>query len=219
MKMDRITRAGTLVAALLAIAGGAMAHTLPAGGTTAADTSRHLSLEQVAREAGALPVVFVKTNLLQGAGLLAPNLGVEVGLGRRTSLDITGAYRSWDGEKLLSHAIARVELRGWHHERFYGHFLGVQALAGSFEIKGHDILTLFEKESRYEGSVLGASLSYGYHLVVGRRWGIEFSASGGMLLFNYDKFDPANPGTPLDDYRKLYTGLTDARVSLVFMIK
>ena len=36
--------------------------------------------------------VAVKTNLLYGVYTYTPNLGLEVGLGKRTTLDISGGY-------------------------------------------------------------------------------------------------------------------------------
>ena len=190
---------------------------------SACDSARYIPVERYAWEERILPVVSVKTNILHGLVALAPNLGVEIGLGGRSSLDISGAYRSWgaweDEEKILSHAILRVEFRAWLSERFYGHFFGIQALYGTYEIGDYDFLSIFQEDARYEGTMLGASLSYGYHLILGRRWGVEFSASGGALLFDYNEFDPSTPGVQVDNHAKLYMGLTGARLSLVFMIK
>ncbi|MDR2414112.1 MAG: DUF3575 domain-containing protein [Odoribacteraceae bacterium] len=181
--------------------------------------SRYIPVERYVMAEHALPVMAVKTNLLHDALFLAPSLGMEIGLGRRSSLDIAGAYGADNsGEKFFTHALARVEFRGWIRERFHGHFLGAQLLFGKYNVGGRELLSLFNKEFRYDGVAWGASLSYGYHLVIGQRWGIEFSASGGALLFDYDEFAPDAPGELLDDYKKLYSGLTGARVALVFII-
>ncbi|MEG1935625.1 MAG: DUF3575 domain-containing protein, partial [Rikenellaceae bacterium] len=40
--------------------------------------------------------VAIKTNLLYGAAAYTPNLGLEIGLGRKTTLDISGGYNPWN---------------------------------------------------------------------------------------------------------------------------
>jgi hypothetical protein len=201
-----------LVTALLAAA-------LLATRDAAAQETRYIPVERYVLAERHFPSLAVKTNILHDALFLAPSLGLEIGLGRRSSLDFSAAYAPASaGDKCLSHALARLELRGWHKERFLGHFLGAQILLAHYEINGHRLLSLFQKTSRYKGLVYGASVSYGYHIVLGRQWGLELGASAGALLFNYDEFDPNAPETPVDDHRKLYSGITGARVALVFII-
>jgi hypothetical protein len=202
-----------LVAGFLSIAGAAAGQGRPPGD----------SYRVPGEEARALPLLFVKTNLLQGAGLLAPNLGVEVGLGRRASLEFSGGYslagrgRALE-ERSLYHLIARAEFRYWPCERFLGHFFGVHPLYGQYEASGHEIPPLFEKGFRYEGDAWGGAFSYGYHWIVGRRWSVEFAASAGVVLLGYDKTD-RETGDIYPDLKKLYFGPTNASVTLVFMIK
>ena len=78
--------------------------------------------------------VAVKTNLLYGAGTLTPNLGVEFGLGKRTTLDISGGYNPWNRQgtatdnKKWVHNIVQPEFRYWLCQRFNGHFFGVHGI-------------------------------------------------------------------------------------------
>lgn len=38
----------------------------------------------------------IKTNLLYGGVAFTPNLGVEIGLGKQTTLDIVAGYNPWN---------------------------------------------------------------------------------------------------------------------------
>jgi hypothetical protein len=223
MKGRRVMAAFATLVGFWMLVGGASAAPVTGKHASQRDTSHYIPVERYAGMALPLPSLFVKTNLFQALGTRAPNIGVEVGLGRRTSLDISAGYSLWDGveEKFFSFSTARVEFRYWLRERFYGHFFGIHPLYGSLAIGGYDFLSLFEKEFRYEGDVWGASLSYGYHWIIGRRWALEFGASGGALLLQYDKYNRDSSGERLNHskYKKVYLGLTDASVTLVFMIK
>ncbi|MEG2371127.1 MAG: DUF3575 domain-containing protein, partial [Alistipes sp.] len=95
--------------------------------------------------AAAQGTVAVKTNLLYGAGAFTPNLGVEIGLGKRTTLDLSGGY-NWfnlDGKrnnnKKLVHFMVQPEFRYYLCEKFNGHFFGVHALYSQYNIGGHNL--------------------------------------------------------------------------------
>lgn len=171
------------------------------------------------------PVLAVKTNLLYGAAALAPNLGVEIGLGKRTSLDLWGSYNPWnlDGtegdNKKLVHWIVKPEFRYWLCERFNGHFFGAHAFYWQYNVSGHDIPLLFDKPYRYEGNAYGAGLSYGYHWMIGKRWGVEFNVGGGVAFMRYDKYDCEKCGDKLGTFDKTYIGPTSAGIKLIFIIK
>ncbi|MEG2866016.1 MAG: DUF3575 domain-containing protein, partial [Mucinivorans sp.] len=127
--------------------------------------------------AAAQGTVAVKTNLLYGAGAFTPNLGVEIGLGRRTTLDLSGGY-NWfnldgkrDNNKKLVHFMVQPEFRYFLCEKFNGHFFGVHALYSEYNIGGHNLPMLFgqgSKDFRHQGWAAGAGVSYGYQLMLGR---------------------------------------------------
>ncbi len=75
--------------------------------------------------------VGIKTNLLNDATTTI-NLGVEVGLAPRLSLDLSGNLNLWTWKNNMKwkHWMAQPELRLWTCQRFAGHFFGVHALAG-----------------------------------------------------------------------------------------
>ena len=68
--------------------------------------------------------VAVKTNALYWA-TSTPNLGFEVGLAKKITLDVSGNYNPWKfgNDCQIKHWLVQPELRYWLHERFNGHFL------------------------------------------------------------------------------------------------
>ena len=76
--------------------------------------------------------VGIKTNLLNDA-LLSPNIGIEVGLAPKWTLDLTGELNAWtiNGHK-WKHWFVQPEARYWFCERFDGHFVGVHAIGGQY---------------------------------------------------------------------------------------
>ena len=69
----------------------------------------------------------VKSNLLYDATATI-NLGVEVGLSKKWSLDLSGNYNGWmlGDEARFKHWLVQPEARYWLCEKFNGHFFGVQ---------------------------------------------------------------------------------------------
>ena len=117
--------------------------------------------------------IAIKSNLLYGIAAFAPNIGIEVGVGNRTTLDLSASY-NWfnlDGAKnnnqKLVHWIVQPKFRYFLNERFNGHFFGVHALYSEYNIGGHELPLLFgkgSKEFRHEGNAVGGGFSYGYQL-------------------------------------------------------
>ena len=91
-------------------------------------------------EAGAQNVA-LKTNLPYAAAASA-NLGLEVGLAPRWTLDISGNYMPWKfyNGLLRKHAFVQPEARYWFCDRFSGHFIGVHAHSGLFNVTGSGVL-------------------------------------------------------------------------------
>lgn len=170
------------------------------------------------------PLIAVKTNLVWAA-TLTPNLAAEIGLGYRTSLEISGGNNRWnlDGteedNKKLVHWTIKPEFRYWLCERFNGHFFGVHAFYSKFNVGGYDIPMLFDKEFRYEGDAYGAGISYGYHWMWNKRWGMEFTAGFGVAQMDYVKKDCEKCGSEVGRFDKTYFGPTSIGVKLIFVIK
>lgn len=172
-----------------------------------------------------LPHMGIKTNLLYGFGTLTPNLALELGLGKHTSLELGGSYNPWklkgslESNRKLVHMLLRSEFRYWFCERFNGHFLGAHALFGRYNIGSYNVPSLFEKKYRYDGIAYGGGISYGYDLMLGKRWNLEFVAGVGVMQLEYDRYDCAACDRNPKRESKTYFGPTNAAINIVFLIK
>lgn len=152
--------------------------------------------------------VGIKTNLV-GDGFLSPNLGVEIGLAPKWSLDLTGEINFWDvnGHK-WKHWLAQPEVRYWLCDRFAGHFFGLHGIGGQFnfghirnnvKFLGSDFSNL--TDFRYQGWAAGAGIAYGYDWILADHWNLEAEIGIGWMYAKFDKYSCHNCG------KKLETGL------------
>ena len=80
--------------------------------------------------------VALKTNLLYDA-TATPNLGLEVGVGKKHSLQLFYGLHPWkfghgDDQKFLKHWVLNPEWRYWPCHRFNGSFFGIHAFGGQY---------------------------------------------------------------------------------------
>lgn len=188
--------------------------------------SSYQRVDRYQAEQTALPKWIVSTNLLYGGLFLAPNIGVEMGLKPNTSIEITASYNDWnkdkkslDDTKQLRHAFARAEFRWWLCERFNGHFFGAHAFWSGYNISGHKIPLLFDKEYRYDGDAYGIGATYGYALPLAKRWNMNFHIGAGLVYLNYDKYSCELCDRAPKKNEKFYFGPTRLGVTISFIIK
>lgn len=160
----------------------------------------------------------VKTNLAYW-GTSTPNLAVEFGLGRRTSLEIAGGYNwfAFNDDKKLKHYLVQPEFRYWFCERFVGTFIGIHAHGGEFNVGGIRPFTTI-KNNRYEGWFLGGGISIGHQWLLGKRWGLEAEVGAGYAYIDYDKFRCGKCQPKIDRGKKHYFGPTRLNLSLVYYL-
>ena len=151
--------------------------------------------------------VALKTNLAYDA-VAAANLGLEFGLAPRWTMDISGNYMPWKFYTGTSrkHAFVQPEARYWFCDRFAGHFLGIHAHGGIYNITGVGILDKIPfmpdevsllDERRYQGWFAGAGLAYGYAVILGKHWNMEFEIGGGYAFTRYDIYECDECGSNL----------------------
>ena len=170
-------------------------------------------------------VLAFKSNLAADA-VASPNLGAELKLGRRISLDVTTHYNPFSsgGTRRFKHWLVQPELRFWRCEPFSGHFVGVHALLGEYNVGDTDLplgLALYKgtRSWRYEGTAVGAGLSYGYQWVLSPHWGIEAQIGAGWVRAGYTRYRCAHCGEQTGAGYKYYLGPTKAAVSVVYLLK
>ena len=165
-----------------------------------------------------------KTNLVSDV-LLSPNIGGEVGLAPKWTLNASGQLNLWSVKShKWRHWVVQPEVRYWFCRRFQGHFVGVHVLGGEYNVGnldlninalGTDLRKL--KDRRYEGWGAGAGIAYGYDWAISRHWNIEAEIGLGWIYTRFDSYPCAECGTKLASGRHHnYYGPTKVALNLVY---
>ena len=168
--------------------------------------------------------IAIKNNLLYDA-TLTPNLGMEIGVGKKHSFQVFYGLHPWkfghgDDRKYLKHWIVNPEWRHWFCHRFNGSFVGIHAFGGQFNAA--KIKTPFGwwkelEDNRFEGWFVGGGVSYGYQWVLSKHWNFEAAIGVGAAYIKYDKYGCGTCGKKLDDGDKIYIGPTKAALSIMYL--
>ena len=167
----------------------------------------------------------VKTNIVYDATATA-NLGVEIGLAPKWTLDFSGNLNAWskNDKTKLKHWLLQPEARYWFCDRFSRHFVGVHGIAAAFNfgsIKnnlsflGTDFSVL--STMRYQGYAFGGGVAYGYAFMLSKHINLELEAGFGYLYLDYEKFSCSDCGRRIGDGNHHYVGPTKAALNLVFL--
>ncbi len=154
--------------------------------------------------------VAVKTNGLYWLAI-TPNVGVEIALSRKVTLDLSAAYNPWTfkDDKKMRFWLAQPEAKYWFCEKFEGHFVGVH-------IHGAQYFGGFN-DKRYDGYLAGGGFTYGYDWILSPHWNIEAAIGIGYAHLWY-KESPRIPCMKCyEDKHKNYFGPTKAAISLVYI--
>lgn len=170
--------------------------------------------------------VAIKTNILSDA-ILNPNAGIEIGLAPRWTLEVEGEFNGWNlsHDRRWKHWAAQPEVRYWFCDRFGGHFIGVHAHGGQYNIGGIDLDfkilgTDFSrlKDSRFQGWFVGGGVSYGYDWVLSRHLNLEAEIGVGYSYTRFDQFQCEGCGKRIAvDQPHHYWGITRLAFSLVYV--
>lgn len=170
--------------------------------------------------------VGIKTNLVDDA-LLNINLGVEIGLAPKWTIDVPASFNDWtlDEGKRWKHWWVQPGARYWFCDRFGGHFIGIHAHGGQFNVGGFDgkinfLGTNFQnlKDHRYQGWFIGGGVSYGYAWVLGKHWNLEAEIGIGYAYSRYDRYRCAGCGKKDEENRPHnYYGITKAALNFVYL--
>lgn len=169
--------------------------------------------------------IAIKTNLLYDATATA-NVGLEIGLAPKWSLDISGNFNSWskDSHTKWKHWMAQPEARYWFCDRFSRHFIGAHLIGGAFNFGninnnisflGTDFSVLSEK--RYQGYAYGGGVAYGFAFMLSKHLNLELEAGFGYMCLDYEAFECAGCGRKVAEGIHHYVGPTKAAINLVFV--
>lgn len=170
--------------------------------------------------------IALKTNMLYDATTTF-NAGMEVALGNRWTLDLSGNYNPWTFSENMKwkHWLAQPELRYWFCQKMGGHFLGLHLHGGEYNVGniktdlkflGTDFSPL--RQYRFQGWFAGAGVAYGYAWMLGKHWNLEAEIGFGYAYSRYDKYQCVNCGSRLEqDKEHHYIGPTKAALNLVYV--
>ena len=179
--------------------------------------------QEVSKIPFSTPSIGVKTNFLYDLTSTI-NLGVEFKVSPRYTLETSVNYNPWtfSGDKKLKHLLVQPELRYWLCEPFNGHFLGLHGIYGIYNIGGIDLPLVGKQkleDTRYQGDMFGAGLSYGYQWYLSPRWNLEATLGVGYVHLNYKAYQCKTCGQELYRKHKNYLGPTKVWLSLIYIIK
>ena len=109
--------------------------------------------------------VGIKTNVLMDVTKTI-NLGAEIGLNKKTTLDLYFNYNPWEKShmEMFKMLMFQPEYRYWFCDRFNGHFVGFHLHGGIYQAAGKDLPFGQRRDlcdSRFTGPLYGAGYSYG----------------------------------------------------------
>ena len=165
----------------------------------------------------------VKTNVLYDATSTI-NLGVEVGLAPKWTLDVSGNYNPWtfSDYKKLKHWMLQPEGRYWLCERFNGHFFGLHALGGEFNLSNLDLpFGTFSalENSRAQGWFAGGGVGYGYHWIWATTGAWRPNSASVSSTRTTSATSASIAASCWAAAHKNYLGVTKAAISIIYIIK
>jgi hypothetical protein len=162
--------------------------------------------------------VALKTNLLYD-GVAVPNLGLETRIARSTTLGLWGTYDpvSFPGRRKWKNWMVQPELRRWGCVPFSGPFIGLNVLAGGFNLEKVPFAGLRNK--RAQGTFYGGGVSLGYYKILSPHWGLESSFSLDFVHSGYSRYRCGTCGYKERSFQRNYVGPTRLSLSLVYVIK
>ena len=141
------------------------------------------------------------------------NVAAEVQVGKHLSVELPILWCPWhiSGKHAVKTFTLQPEARYWLSKPGSGHFFGLHAHVGWFNVKWN--------RGRYQDAdrpLLGAGVSYGYLLPLGGHWAGEFTLGAGYANMKYDTYYNIDNGARIDTRTKNYWGITRMGLSIVY---
>ena len=173
--------------------------------------------EQAAAATGTAPsssgrYLGVKTNIAAWAGTIM-NIAADVQVSEHFSIELPILWCPWhiSSKHAVKTFTVQPEARYWLSKPGTGHFFGVHAHVGWFNVKWN--------RDRYQDAdrpLLGAGISYGYLLPFSEHWAGEFTLGAGYANMRYDTYYNMDNGARIDTRTKNYWGITRVGLSVVY---
>ena len=167
--------------------------------------------------------VGLKSNILYSA-TASPNLGVEIGLGPQTTIDISAGFNpfKFSNNRQWRHWLVQPEFRWWTCERFGGHFLAGHIIGGGFNVGNVSFFpfSMWDalENNRLKGHAFGGGIGYGYAWMLSKHWNLEAEVGVGYVHAWYDQYEYQDGGAKLaSDLNKNYWGITKLSISFVYL--
>ena len=176
--------------------------------------------------------VAVKTNLLYDA-TTTPNIGVEIGVGNKNTLQVFYGLNPWkfhtaNSYRQVKHWLVMPEFRWWNCTKFNGHFYGVHLMGGQFNAANINVpvpgvffsgdnIRKGVRDTRYEGKYAGLGVTYGYQWILDRHWNVEAEIGVGYDHIWYDRYPCHQCGAKIDTGHSNYAGITKIGLSILYL--
>ena len=151
--------------------------------------------------------------------LLIPNIGMEAKIGKRTTVDVEGTYDpiNFPNRRKWKNWSVQPEVRHWGCVPFFGTFVGLNAIAGDFNVARIPVFNL--KEKRIQGTFYGGGMTLGNHHIISPHWGLETKVNIDFVHICYSRYRCSKCGYKEEDVTTNYVGPTRFSISLVYLIK
>lgn len=158
--------------------------------------------------------VWLKTNIPYWAVVVA-NLGIEFRLADHWSLDIPVMYSPYTVARdyIFRILAAQPSVRYWLKPDMKGHFFGIHATGGMFNISVNDTQRFQDVDG-----VWGGGIDYGYALKFSKHWGMEFNIGVGYLWTRYETFYNIDNGASYETGTYNYLGITRLGISMIYKL-
>lgn len=166
-----------------------------------------------------LSSIAFKTNIVSDISANL-NLGFEFAVAPNVTMTLSGTFNEWSKsqEKKFNSYYVTTGARLWNVERYYGSFWSAEAQYANFDWGWKSMFPYNSTDKYYSGSFIGFGIGYGYHFVLGGRWGLETEIGLGYRYIDYSKHDIFND-TQYINKHKHYFGPTKVAINLIYLIK
>lgn len=171
----------------------------------------------------------IKNNLLYDA-TTTPNIGAEIGVGKRSTINLVYGINPWEfsNNRMAKHWVLMPEYRWWQCCKFNGWFYGIHAMGGQFNASNINIpfpgaffsgdnLRQMVRDTRCEGRFIGGGVTVGYQWILGQHWNLEAELGVGYDRVWYDQYPCSECGSKLSSGATNYIGVTKIGISFLYL--